>query len=203
MPSSRCGTSPAPAKATLFLPDRLHKSSPTPIDLVDIPLLGTDEYPLPDPPRRPGLGYPKLQCKPLHKAPISTKSSQTTTNKSKSTYGALGNNPAKVLKRISKCGVFFENLKAYASSGIDLGPNADGRLFRDNSNRQFYSTWSACGTAPIPSAEQQLDAIYGISAWFYIQASQKDPVVNCEIAVQDEVQRQILQLMNQIGRAHV
>ena len=156
MPSSLCDASSATRRATLFLSDRIHKISPTLIDLAGIPLLGSDEHlPLP----RSSVGY-------------------------------LDNG----LKLVSKCGALFENLKVYVSSGIDLSTHADVLSFRDDSNRRFCSTWSACGTALITPTDQHLDSIYGASGWFYLQANQKYLILSCEIAIRDEGQHQILRL---------
>ena len=190
MPSSLCATSSASGRATLFLPGRFHKSSPTPVELADIPLLGFDEHPLPGPLRRSGLGYPRLQCKPLHEALLSIESGQVTMNK----YDVLRNDPVNGLRSISICGVFLGNLKVYVSSGIDLSTNSDGVPFRDASNRRFYITWSPCGTALIAPADQHLGSIYGASPWFDLQANHF--IISCEIAIQDEGQHQILQLTN-------
>ena len=191
MPSSLCATSSASGRATLFLPGRFHKSSPTPVELADIPLLGFDEHPLPGPLRRSGLDYPRLQCKPPHEALLSIESGQVTMNK----YDVLQNDPVNGLKRISICGVFLENLKVYVSSGIDLSTtNSDGLLFYDGSNRRFYITWIPCGSALIVPADEHLSSIYGALPWFNLQANHL--IISCEIAVRDEGQHQILQLTN-------
>ncbi|KAK7692414.1 hypothetical protein QCA50_004039 [Cerrena zonata] len=199
MPNAQSETrTPPPGKPVLFLPNRLHISSARKISREDFPLSSDQSLvlPFPDPLRRPGLGYPELRCKPMHRALISTQDDQTT----QSAYRVRNLNPQKLLVNIRRCKTLWSNLKEYACDGMDLGPNADPRLFREDADQRFYSTWNANGTLPIAPEEQQLDAIFGLSAWFNMVADRKEAVVNCEEAVQDEVMIQILQPTNLLAQ---
>lgn len=192
-------------KHTLFLPSRLHASSPFPRILpVEFPLLGCNyqEIPLPDPLRRPGCGYPSLRNKPMHRAPLHTQPDKIT--KISKSVKDLDESDSE-LAQIQLSRELWSNLINYADRGISLENREDlevATLFRDGTNpeHQRFSTWTARGTRSLPSAKQQVDAIYGISAWFNMVADRPDAVVNCELAVQDEIHIQIVEPLNIIAR---
>lgn len=191
-------------KHILFLPSRLHASSSAKVLPNEFPLLGHNyqELPLPDPLRRTEYGYPSLRNKPMHRAPLHTQ-----TDKTKKISESVENltQSGSELAEIQLSRNLWSNLVKYADKGLGLEGREDleiATLFRDDispENQQF-STWTARGTRPLPPATQQVDAIYGISAWFNMVADRPEAIVNCELAVQDEIHTQMMEPLNIIAR---
>lgn len=187
-----------PGKEILYLPIRLHQSSSDKLKPEEFPFSSSDciKGPLPDPIHSNGIEYPAgLQNKRLHRAPISTRPSSTTKTAHK----------VKILKTevqlqdMRRSSTLWDNLKAYGNSGLDMGQNADQSLFREDlDEKRYFSTWTARGGRAGPPASQQVNAVSALSAWLGTQMNRPEPVVNCEEAVQDEIQQQLMQPLGYI-----
>lgn len=192
----------APGQPLLFLPSRLHRSSPDPISTDKFPLSSDHgpTFPFEDPLCRSTLGYPVLKLKPMHRAPLSTKPNHTT--KSAPKVNKLPK--IRQLNKIQLCSSMWDHMKKWCGEGIDMGPKAPATFFRPGVGQQQYlNTWTAFCTRPVASAGQQADAIYALHGLSNYLAVRKEAVVNGEEAVQDEVQVQILQMMNLFAQASI
>lgn len=195
--------SPAPdpdelGKEVLYLPISLHKSSRNRLSAEDFPFSSSDgiKGPLPDPIRRNGIEYPaELRCKPLHRAPISTKPTSSTKTAHKVKILTVSNQ----LTRMRRSHTLWQNLKAYAARGIYMGPNANPSFFREDvDHKGWFNTWTARGNRSVPPMKQQADAVNAISAWLGTHINSPEPIVNCEDSVQDQIQLQLMQPLGYI-----
>ena len=157
------------------------------------------QFPLPTP-RLLGDPFPDpggVRCKKLKAAPLSTTNQGTS-----ATAPTIQNMPPhRQLRNIRRSGVLWENLKIYArENGSVAPPPAHHGIQVPNMN-----TWSIARLANahhvailgLPAAEQQAKAVYGLSGWLSHHFNrEREIVVNCEPAVQDEVRTQILVVLD-------
>lgn len=128
-------------------------------------------------------------CIPLLPAPLSTVAEHTT--ETASSVKALGE--CERLKWVKRSRALTRKLEAYAD------PRSGG--VRDEANISWWTTWTLPGIA-LPDGEQQARAVYGMAGWFVSHAAKtgSDIIVNCELAVQDEVNAQLLSPLNYLIR---
>lgn len=167
-----------PSQCCLFLPDRLVAGGPNALRREQTPWFGPA---LPFP-RRPNASLPEgselpkeVILKPLRRFPLSTEGSFTT-----KTPAYIKDMPERFrLKTIVRSSMLWNKCKKYA----DADPN--GR-----------NTWNEDGTDGLPDPRQQCDGIHRIYTWFTWFAQRGEGMVNCELAVQDEVHNQLVVPMN-------
>lgn len=119
----------------------------------------------------------EVRCKPLLPFPLSSHKSQSTAIAT--SVQTMPEDSQLISVKQSK--EFWPNLKRYADDKSG-GVGAD-----------HCTTWSFCPSIPLADRLDQVSAISGLAGWYTAQANRSPEIlVNCELAVQDEVQAQII-----------